>query len=60
MFKVKVDDVRTMNVAGKVKRRGRTVGLRPGLEEGRGRAEGGRQDRVLRRRLTGALPAPFF
>ena len=29
MFKVKVEDVRTMNVAGKVKRRGRTVGLRP-------------------------------
>ena len=27
MFKVKVEDVRTMNVAGKVKRRGRTVGF---------------------------------
>jgi large subunit ribosomal protein L23 len=33
MFKVKVDDVRTMNVAGKVKRRGRTVGLRPGWKK---------------------------
>jgi large subunit ribosomal protein L23 len=33
MFKVKVDDVRTMNVAGKVKRRGRTLGLRPGWKK---------------------------
>jgi len=33
MFKVKVDDVRTMNVAGKAKRRGRTVGLRPGWKK---------------------------
>jgi len=33
MFKVKVVDVRTMNVAGKVKRRGRTVGLRPGWKK---------------------------
>ena len=33
MVKVKVDDVRTMNVAGKVKRRGRTVGLRPGWKK---------------------------
>jgi large subunit ribosomal protein L23 len=32
-FKVKVLDVRTMNVAGKVKRRGRTVGLRPGWKK---------------------------
>jgi len=30
---VKVEDVRTMNVAGKVKRRGRTVGLRPGWKK---------------------------
>jgi large subunit ribosomal protein L23 len=33
LFKVKVEDVRTMNVAGKVKRRGRTVGLRPGWKK---------------------------
>jgi large subunit ribosomal protein L23 len=33
MFKVKVVDVRTMNVAGKVKRRGRTAGLRPGWKK---------------------------
>ena len=33
MFKVKVVDVRTMTVAGKVKRRGRTVGLRPGWKK---------------------------
>jgi len=33
MFKVKVEDVRTMNVSGKVKRRGRTVGLRPGWKK---------------------------
>lgn len=33
MFKVKVDDVRTLNVAGKKKRRGRTVGLRPGWKK---------------------------
>ena len=33
MFKVKVDDVRTMNVAGKTKRRGRTIGLRPGWKK---------------------------
>lgn len=32
-FKVKVVDVRTMNVAGKTKRRGRTVGLRPGWKK---------------------------
>ncbi|GAB4231519.1 MAG: 50S ribosomal protein L23 [Deltaproteobacteria bacterium] len=33
LFHVKVSDVRTMNVAGKVKRRGRTVGLRPGWKK---------------------------
>jgi len=33
MFKVKVVDVRTLIVAGKVKRRGRTVGLRPGWKK---------------------------
>lgn len=33
LFKVKVEDVRTMNVSGKVKRRGRTVGLRPGWKK---------------------------
>jgi len=33
MFRVKVVDVRTMIVAGKVKRRGRTVGLRPGWKK---------------------------
>lgn len=33
MFKVKVVDVRTMTVAGKVKRRGRTAGLRPGWKK---------------------------
>jgi large subunit ribosomal protein L23 len=33
LFKVKVTDVRTMNVSGKVKRRGRTVGLRPGWKK---------------------------
>ena len=33
IFKVKVDDVRTMNVAGKTKRRGRTIGLRPGWKK---------------------------
>ncbi len=32
-FKVKVVDVRTMNVAGKTKRRGRTIGLRPGWKK---------------------------
>jgi large subunit ribosomal protein L23 len=32
-FKVKVVDVRTMNVAGKKKRRGRIVGLRPGWKK---------------------------
>jgi large subunit ribosomal protein L23 len=33
MFQVKVLEVRTMNVAGKVKRRGRTLGLRPGWKK---------------------------
>jgi large subunit ribosomal protein L23 len=33
LFKVKVVDVRTMNVTGKVKRRGRTVGLVPGWKK---------------------------
>lgn len=33
LFQVKVVDVRTMIVAGKVKRRGRTVGLRPGWKK---------------------------
>jgi large subunit ribosomal protein L23 len=33
LFKVKVQDVRTMNVCGKIKRRGRTVGLRPGWKK---------------------------
>ena len=33
MFKVKVVEVRTMTVAGKAKRRGRTVGLRPGWKK---------------------------
>ena len=33
LFKVKVVGVRTMNVTGKVKRRGRTVGLRPGWKK---------------------------
>ncbi len=33
LFKVKVMNVRTMNVSGKVKRRGRTVGLRPGWKK---------------------------
>jgi large subunit ribosomal protein L23 len=33
LFKVKVLEVRTMNVSGKVKRRGRTVGLRPGWKK---------------------------
>jgi large subunit ribosomal protein L23 len=32
-FKVKVVGVRTMNVPGKTKRRGRTVGLRPGWKK---------------------------
>jgi large subunit ribosomal protein L23 len=32
-FKVKVVDVRTMNVPGKTKRRGRTIGLRPGWKK---------------------------
>ncbi|MCL1926978.1 MAG: 50S ribosomal protein L23 [Syntrophorhabdaceae bacterium] len=32
-FKVKVTDVRTMNMPGKSKRRGRTVGLRPGWKK---------------------------
>lgn len=32
-FKVKVLDVRTLNVAGKTKRRGKTVGLRPGWKK---------------------------
>ena len=33
MFQVKVVEVRTMIVPGKVKRRGRTVGLRPGWKK---------------------------
>ena len=33
LFKVKVVDVRTMNVTGKVKRRGKTAGLRPGWKK---------------------------
>ncbi|MBI5420336.1 MAG: 50S ribosomal protein L23 [Deltaproteobacteria bacterium] len=33
LFKVKVVEVRTMNVSGKVKRRGRTAGLRPGWKK---------------------------
>lgn len=33
LFKVKVVDVKTMNVAGKTKRRGRTVGRRPGWKK---------------------------
>ncbi len=33
LFKVKVEEVRTMNVSGKTKRRGRTVGLRPGWKK---------------------------
>lgn len=33
LFKVKVMDVKTMNVAGKTKRRGRTVGRRPGWKK---------------------------
>jgi large subunit ribosomal protein L23 len=33
LFKVKVVDVRTMTVPGKVKRRGRTAGLRPGWKK---------------------------
>lgn len=33
MFKVKVVEVRTMNVTGKVKRRGRVEGLRPGWKK---------------------------
>lgn len=32
-FKVKVIDVRTLNMPGKTKRRGRTVGLRPGWKK---------------------------
>ena len=33
LFKVKVVDVKTMNVSGKMKRRGRTVGRRPGWKK---------------------------
>lgn len=33
MFKVKVEDVKTMNVAGKPKRRGQVVGRRPGWKK---------------------------
>lgn len=33
LFKVSVVDVRTMNVPGKTKRRGRTVGRRPGWKK---------------------------
>lgn len=33
LFKVKVVEVKTMNVPGKVKRRGRTVGRRPGWKK---------------------------
>lgn len=33
LFKVKVVEVRTMNVTGKVKRRGKSVGLRPGWKK---------------------------
>ncbi|MGE5664301.1 MAG: 50S ribosomal protein L23 [Deltaproteobacteria bacterium] len=33
LFKVKVVDVKTMNVSGKTKRRGRTVGRRPGWKK---------------------------
>ena len=34
LFKVHVDSVHTANFHGKKRRRGRTVGYRPGLEEG--------------------------
>lgn len=33
LFKVKVVDVKTMNVPGKTKRRGRSVGRRPGWKK---------------------------
>ena len=33
LFKVRVTDVKTMNVPGKAKRRGRTVGRRPGWKK---------------------------
>ncbi|MGE5190747.1 MAG: 50S ribosomal protein L23 [Gemmatimonadota bacterium] len=33
LFKVKVVEVKTMNVSGKAKRRGRTVGRRPGWKK---------------------------
>lgn len=33
LFKVKVQDVKTMNVSGKTKRRGRTVGRKPGWKK---------------------------
>lgn len=33
LFKVKVVEVRTINVPGKLKRRGRTVGVRPGWKK---------------------------
>jgi len=33
LFKVKVEDVRTMNVPGKPKRRGRVMGRRPGWKK---------------------------
>ena len=46
LFKVKVAEVRTANFEGKLRRRGRFIGLSPGLEEGlrevEGRAEGAR------------------
>jgi large subunit ribosomal protein L23 len=32
-FKVKVIDVRTINMPGKTKRRGRSVGIRPGWKK---------------------------
>jgi len=33
LFKVKVIDVKTLNVPGKIKRRGRSVGRRPGWKK---------------------------
>ena len=48
LFKVKVAAVRTANVAGKERRRGKLRGLPPRLEEGLCPAEGRREDAGVR------------
>ena len=48
LFKVKVEEVRTVNNAGKLRRRGRFAGYPFGLEKGLRQAEAGREDAGVR------------